>query len=98
MGKEKLSTPDWILKGEKKPSGKKKGKIFRVKKCPECGSTEIRVVLGGEEEKGSRGWECKSCKWKGKRPDEKEIPEDEFMKHLHKVEGTRPSDAELEGK
>jgi hypothetical protein len=67
----KLSTPDWILKGEKKPSEKKKSKTFRVRK----------------EGRGSRGWECKSCKWKGKRPDEKELPEDEFMKHLDKVEG-----------
>lgn len=82
-----MKTPDWILKGEKKPATKKKEKTFRVKKCPECGSTEIEVVLGGGEGKASKGWECKACKWKGKSPDKKELSEKEFMENLDKMEG-----------
>lgn len=50
MAKSKLATPDWILKGEKKPSKKKTNeKTFKIKKCPKCGSENINVVLTGEE-------------------------------------------------
>lgn len=66
---------------------KKKGKTFRVKKCPECGSTEVEVILSGEEGKEGKGWECKSCKWTGRGPEEKEMSEDEFMGHLNKMDG-----------
>lgn len=101
----KLSTPDWINEGYdskadyEKAKGiksvKKKEKTFKVKKCPECGSTEVEVILSGEEGKGSKGWECKSCKWKGENPEEKEVSGDEFMEHLDKMEETRPSDTGL---
>ncbi len=88
----KLSTPEWVLKGYKskdeyekktgkKTTGKKEGgKTYKVKKCPKCGSRDVSVLLGGEEGKGSRGWECKKCKWQGKSPNEEEISEGEFLK------------------
>ncbi len=89
----KLSTPDWIKEGydskeayEKKKGvkGKKKSeeKTFKVKKCPECGSDKVNVLLTGEEGKAAREWECKKCKWHGKDIDEKELTEEEFMKYL----------------
>ena len=68
-------------------SKKKSEKTFKVKKCPKCGSTEVSVVLGGEEGKGSGGWECKACKWTGKDVDEKEMSEDEFVTYFDKGEG-----------
>lgn len=82
MPKSKLKTPDWILKGGKPLKKKKEGKTFRVRKCPECGSDEVIVVLSGEEGKGTGEWECKKCKWMGKDIDEEELTEDEFMKYL----------------
>ena len=83
----KLKTPDWILKGEKAPKKKEKGKTYRVKKCPQCGSTEVSIVLVGEEGKRADNWECKSCKWRGRGIEEKELTEDEFLEHLEKMEG-----------
>ena len=60
MAKGKLATPDWIKEGydskeeyEKKKGikGKKKeGKIFKIRKCPKCGSDKVQVVLTGELE------------------------------------------------
>lgn len=86
----KLTTPEWVIKGYKsreewerktgkKAEGKKSetGKMYKVKKCPKCGSTDVSVVLTGEEGKGTRDWECKSCKWKGRNIEEKELTEDE---------------------
>jgi len=84
----KLSTPEWILKGKKKPTEKKKqGKIYKVKKCPECGSTEVAIVLVGVEGKSADNWECKSCKWRGRGIEEKELNEEEFLEHMEKMEG-----------
>ena len=86
----KLETPDWIIEGydSKEEYGKargtkskKKGKTFKLRKCPECGSKNIGVVLGQEEGKG--GWYCKSCKWEGESVDEKELSEKEFVEHLN---------------
>jgi len=94
----KLSTPDWIRegfdskadweksRGEKKP-GKKADKTFKIKICPECESSEVKVVLTGDEGKGDNGWECKSCSWKGGDIEEKELGEDEFLEYLDKMEG-----------
>lgn len=92
----KLSTPDWIREGydskedyEKAKgikSSSKKGKFKKIKVCPKCGTSEIRVILGGEEGKGSRGWECLKCKWKGKEADEKELNEEEFLKFIEEKE------------
>ena len=88
----KLSTPDWIKKGYnslaeyEKAKGiknkEKSGKTFKVKKCPKCKSVKVRVVLGGEEGKGSSGWECETCKWKGKSVEEEELSEEKFMKFI----------------
>ncbi len=90
----KLSTPEWIKEGydskeayEKThgKSGKSKkadGKTFKIRKCPKCGSNKINVVLTGEEGKGTREWECKKCKWKGRNVEEEELGEEEFMKYL----------------
>ncbi|MDP3966367.1 MAG: transposase [archaeon] len=78
--KSKIQTPDWILKGGKQPKEEKKGKTFKVKKCPKCGGDKVSVVIG---EVGL--WECKKCKWKGKTPSEEELDEEEFMEYLDKI-------------
>ena len=92
----KLSTPDWIKEGydskaeyEKAKGIKNKkssGKTFKVKKCPKCGSGKVRVVLGGEEGKGSKGWECEACKWQGKNIEEEELDEEKFLKFIEEKE------------
>ncbi len=100
----KLATPDWIKEGfdskadwEKshglnKKSKKAEGKTFKVKKCPDCGSYDVNVVLSEQEgsddedeesiSKSTGEWECKECKWHGKDVEEDELTEDEFMKYL----------------
>ncbi len=90
--KKKLSTPDWIKEGYDSPAEynkakgikkeKKTGKIFKIKECPECGSDDVGVVIGGQEGKGLKDWECRKCNWSGKNIVEKELTEDEFMKYL----------------
>ncbi|MCK9595844.1 hypothetical protein M0R19_01525 [Candidatus Pacearchaeota archaeon] len=103
--KSKLATPDWIKEGYDSPEeyAKAKGKsvkkkteekTFKVKKCPECGSYDVNVILsgtGGEEiededsipeGKSAGDWECKKCKWSGRDVEEEELTEDEFMKYL----------------
>ena len=87
-----MATPAWILEGydseeaynESKgvKSKKKEGKTFRLRRCPECSSDSVAVVLTGEEGKGSGEWECKSCSWTGKNVKEDELTEEEFMKYL----------------
>jgi len=87
----KLATPDWILKGYNskeeydkkmgnKNTSKASGKVYKVKKCPKCGSANVGVVLGQEEGKGKSEWECKKCRWIGRDIDEKEVGEEEFLK------------------
>jgi ribosomal protein L37AE/L43A len=91
--KGKLSTPEWILGGYDSPEAyakakggetakKKSGKTFKIRICPKCSSDEVKVVLTGEEGKGTRGWECRKCGWIGSVPKDKELTEDEFMKYL----------------
>ena len=89
--KNKLSTPEWILEGfdseeeynkSKGIKKKKTGKTFKVRQCPKCKGDDVGVILGGEEGRGSKGWECHKCGWTGKEPIEKELTEDEFMKYL----------------
>ncbi len=93
--KNKLLTPDWILEGYgskldwEKAKGisknKKRGKVFKIRKCPKCGSDDVSVVLGGDEGKGSEGggeWQCRKCKWTGRDIKIKEVSEGEFMKYL----------------
>jgi rubredoxin len=76
--KSKIQTPDWILKGEEGPKEeKKKGKTFNLRRCPECDSDELGVVIG---EVGL--WECRKCGWKGENVKEDELTEDEFMQYL----------------
>jgi ribosomal protein L37AE/L43A len=86
--KEKLKTPNWVLEGydseeaydkAKGKSVKKKGKTFKLKRCPECGSDNVSVVVE-REAKGM--WECRKCKWKGTNIKEDELSEEEFMKYL----------------
>ena len=83
-----MKTPDWILEGfdskadwEKKQGvvskTKKKGKTFKVRESPKCGSDDIGVSIG---EVGV--WECRKCGWKGVNVKEREFDEDEFMKYL----------------
>lgn len=93
--KKKLTTPDWIREGfdskedyeKSKGIKKKKGKTYKIKKCPECRSSEVKVVIGGAEGKGSKGWECNSCSWKGKEVAVEEVTEDEFIEYLDKLDG-----------
>ncbi len=81
--KSKIQTPDWILKGEEEEVPKKsKGKTFKLRRCPKCGSDNLQIVLTGEEGKSSGEWECKKCRWTGKDVKEDELTEDEFMKYL----------------
>ncbi len=90
--KSKLSTPAWIMEGYDSPEeyekakgikkDKKKGKTFKVKICPKCGSDEVGVQLVGEEGKAARNWECRKCKWVGSNVKEKELSEEEFMEYL----------------
>jgi len=96
--KNKLKTPDWILEGydseeeynkAKGISSKtKKGKTFKIRECPKCGSDDVGIVLSGSdsEEESSTGkeWECHKCKWKGMNVEEKELTEDELMEYLDK--------------
>lgn len=86
--KNKLSTPDWILEGydseakyneAKGKTKQKKGETFKVRKCPDCNSDTVEVVVG-EEAKGL--WKCKECGWKGSNVKKEELTEDEFMKYL----------------
>jgi len=93
----KLKTPDWVLEGfdsedeysKSKGIKKKKptGKVFKIRKCPQCGNDDVSVVLGFEEGKGKGEWECKKCKWVGKILREEEVSEEEFIKYLDKMEG-----------
>lgn len=89
--KSKLKTPEWITEGynseeeynKVKGIGKKKsGKTFKIRKCPKCHGDNVGVILGGEEGKGSKGWECHKCLWSGKNIQEEELTEDEFMRYL----------------
>ena len=90
--KNKLKTPEWILEGygsEEEYNNKngiktkkKSGKTFKIRKCPECGSDEVGIVLTGEEGHGKSDWECRKCKWTGKNIDERELNEEELMKYL----------------
>jgi len=76
--KSKIQTPEWILKGDdEKMEKKKKGKTFKVRYCPKCGSDNVGVAIG---EVGV--WECYDCKNKGKDFVEKELSEEEFMAYL----------------
>lgn len=100
MAKSKLTTPDWIKEGfdskedwEKKHGIKSKntdGKIFKIKKCPKCGSYKVNVVLSGndfeEESNTGKMWECRNCKWTGRDTKEEELNEEKFMKYLEKEE------------
>ena len=96
--KSKLATPAWILEGYDSPAayekahgssdsgGKKAGKVFKIRECPNCGSDEVGVVLSGtdseEESNTGKQWECRKCKWVGTNVKEKDLTEDEFMKYL----------------
>ena len=94
--KGKLSTPEWITEGfdskadwEKKHginSDEKKGKTFKIRECPACGSDDVGIALSNssaEEDSGTgQEWECHKCKWRGTSVMKKELTEDEFMKYL----------------
>jgi Zn ribbon nucleic-acid-binding protein len=75
--KSKIKTPDWILNGEEKKVEKKKGKTFRIRRCPKCNSDDVRVVVG---EIGV--WECTSCGYRGREIKQEELSEEEFMIYL----------------
>ena len=75
--KNKLKTPDWVLKGEKKPREEEKGKTFKIRLCPACASKNVSVVLGEKHM-----WQCNDCSFKGTEIIEKDVSEEEFMKYL----------------
>ena len=87
--KEKLKTPGWIIegydseaeydkdKGIKKSD--KKEKTFKLRKCPDCDSDNVSVIMGLD--KGGE-WECNKCKWKGTNIKEQVLEEEEFMEYL----------------
>ena len=82
------SKSDWEkAQGQKSSPAGEKDKTFRVKVCPKCGSSEVKVVIDGKEGTGTKDWECKSCSWKGKDVSEKEMDEDEFIEHIERMEG-----------
>ena len=90
MAKNKLATPEWVLKGYdseadyNKSKGiskeKKSSKIFKLRRCPKCDSDDVEVVIG---EIGM--WKCKKCGYKGKEIKEEELSEEDFMKYLDKI-------------
>jgi len=92
--KKKLATPEWILEGfdseeeynKKKgiKTEKKKGKTFKIRECPKCGSDDVGIVLSNSdaEEGGGDTWECHKCGWKGADIVKKELTEDELMKYM----------------
>lgn len=80
--KEKLKTPDWILKGGEPTKSKKKEKTFKIKKCPECRGYDVSIVIAEGEEKTTGEWKCHKCNWRGKNIEEEELGEEEFMKYL----------------
>lgn len=95
--KKKLETPAWIKEGYDSPAEynkakgitnekKKSGKTFKVRKCPECGSDNVGVIISGSdsEEGGGKEWECRKCSWNGPDINEEELSEDDFMKYLDK--------------
>ncbi len=94
MAKGKLSTPEWVTEGFdskvdwEKAHGvsetKAKGKTFKIRECPKCGSDDVGLVISGSdnEKGGGREWECHKCKWHGEEINEKELTEEEFMKYL----------------
>lgn len=92
--KNKLATPAWIMEGydseeeynKKKgiSSTKRKGKTFKIRECPKCGSDNVGVIISGKEGKGTKGWECHKCKWTGYDIKEEEFTEDELMKYMDK--------------
>jgi len=86
-----MKTSDWILEGYdseeeyNKAKGiktKKKGKTFKLRRCPKCNSDEVVVVLGELEGKGTGTWGCKKCKWSGADVKKDELNEDKLMKYL----------------
>jgi len=58
-----------------------KEKTFKLRKCPNCDSDDVGVIIG---ENGM--WECHQCNWKGKDINEIEMNEEEFMKYLDEKE------------
>jgi len=98
--KSKLSTPAWILEGYESPQDyakakgktveKKKGRTFKIRECPKCGSDDVGLVLSNldseEESNTGREWECRECKWHGTDIKEKELTEDELMEYLDSKE------------
>lgn len=94
--KKKLETPAWITEGYDSPaeynkakgikSDKKKGKTFKIRECPECGSDDVGIILSNSDSEEASGtgknWECRKCKSEFSKPEEKELTEDEFMEYL----------------
>ena len=79
----KIQTPDWILKGKEKPKKKRNNRrTFKIRRCLECNSDSVSVVLIGEEGKAAMEWQCNKCKWQGKNVKEIEMNEEELLKNF----------------
>jgi ribosomal protein S27AE len=100
MKESKIQTPDWIKEGYDSPAeyakakgldSKKKvsGKVYKIKKCPKCGSNNVKVVLSGsdseEETNTGNQWQCGKCKWTGEKVKEEEVDEDTFLDYMEKM-------------
>jgi len=57
----------------------KKEKTFKIRKCPECESDNVGVVVG-KEKKGE--WECHKCSWNGTDVKEVILGEEELMEYM----------------
>lgn len=56
-------------------------KKYKLKKCRECGSYEIRVVTNDK----NVGWSCTSCNWEGRNPIEEEVSEKQYLKYAESI-------------
>lgn len=83
---KKKKVEDSEVVSKKSKSNKKGDKVFKVKKCPKCGSYDVEIVLSNldSEEESNTGkiWKCKKCGWQGENVKEEELTEEEFMKYL----------------
>ena len=81
--RNKIKTPEWVLNG-KKESKEKEQKLFTINTCPNCGSSNIKVVIG---EKGV--WMCNDCGYRGKKINKKKVTEKELIKYSDDFESPK---------
>lgn len=63
-------------------------KKYKLKKCPNCGSYDVKIETKETNETNERqiiGWSCQ-CTWIGKKPMEEEVSEDQYLKYAEELE------------